>query len=304
MKTPTLTHYLETIANPGGRFRTLIGAEFPRDASGAITYSVHSKTLDILLHHRGKTWMLCCPLRNYAAYDLLDYVQERYLQASYKREKAKILLNELLVFDDRDQSQWYDVILVEVFSGQLRKPGDPAIVREPIATYEITGAFLEGLAPACENGLYGYLDRDQQVVIPFAYEWADTFEEGLAVVESNGWFGVIDKSGKTVLEPVFEDIRWRAENGVILAAGENGQWRLFSRSGESVTPETFDFIYDFSCGLASVRRGDKYGFIDRTGSVVIPFLYEEAYSYTEEGLATVIKNGRVFTLDTEGMVFD
>lgn len=306
MKTPTLHNYLETLSNPAGRFKTLSDIEVVCVFDGLPLYTVRSRTLDVAVRYRKQERILCCPLHGAGAVDLKEDVCNRYLGASKggDPEALRLLIRELLVFDDRDGSDWYDVLLVEAPATQLMtKPS--CHIEEPVTErYALETPFREGLAVARSGDKYGYVDREGLEIIPFRYDWAEAPEEGLAVVKTGDRFGLIDKKGNTVLEPVFEDIRWQAENGVVLACDQEGGWRLYSRDGQPVSAERFDFIYDYHEGLASVRRGDKYGYIDRSGTVVIPFLYEEAYSFSEDGLATVAKNGRLFSIDTEGMVFD
>jgi hypothetical protein len=55
---------------------------------------------------------------------------------------------------------------------------------------------------------------------------------------------------------------------------------------EVVEPK-YDFIWDFSEGLARVRLGDKWGYIDKTGKEVIPLQYTGATSFSD-GVAWVI----------------
>ncbi len=306
MRTPTLHHYLETLSNPAGRFKTLSDIEVVCGFDGLPLYTVRSRTLDVAVRYREQERILCCPLHNTHAADLKEYVRNRYLGTSKggDPEALHLLIRELLVFNDRNESDRYDVLLVKASSAQLttkpsRHTEEPVTERHVLET-----PFREGLAVARSGDKYGYVDRQGREIIPFRYDWAEAPEEGLAVVKTGDRFGLIDKKGNTVLEPVFEDIRWQADNGVVLACDQEGGWRLYSRDGKPVSEEKFDFIFDFSEGLASVRRGDKYGYIDRSGTIVIPFLYEEAYSFSEDGLATVAKNGRLFSIDTEGMVFD
>lgn len=176
--------------------------------------------------------------------------------------------------------------------------------REIPPVYELEAPLREGLAVAHCGGKYGYVNREGAEVIPFHYDWADSFEEGLAVVKCGDRFGLINKKGEEVFPIHFEDLRWSANNGVVCLCDEEGQWFLMSREGERIGKETFDFIDDYSCGLASVRREEKHGYIDRKGRVVIPMIYDEVYSFSEEGLATVSKNGHKFCIDTEGFVVD
>ena len=72
--------------------------------------------------------------------------------------------------------------------------------------------------------------------------------------------------------------------------------------------ENADFNEDV--GLARVEKNDKYGFIDKTGKVVIPLEYDDAWNFKEglaqydfkEGLAKVKKDDKWGRIDTTGKV--
>ena len=53
----------------------------------------------------------------------------------------------------------------------------------------------EGLVAAQKNGKYGYINPDNEVIIPFNYEYAKDFSEGFAVVEKYGKYGFVDRYG-------------------------------------------------------------------------------------------------------------
>lgn len=57
---------------------------------------------------------------------------------------------------------------------------------------------------------------------------------------------------------------------------------------EIITP-TYDDVRTFSEGLAAVKRGNKWGYINEFGEVVIDFQYDRAYSFSE-GKALVEKH--------------
>ena len=46
-------------------------------------------------------------------------------------------------------------------------------------------------------------------------------------------------------------------------------------------------VDDFREGLAKVRVGKKWGFIDKENNIVIPIMYESAYPFEEDGTARV-----------------
>ena len=52
-------------------------------------------------------------------------------------------------------------------------------------------------------------------------------------------------------------------------------------------------------GFAPVVINEKWGYIDRSGKMVIPAKYDDAGSFTD-GRASVELNGRTFTIDRSG----
>jgi hypothetical protein len=61
--------------------------------------------------------------------------------------------------------------------------------------------------------------------------------------------------------------------------------------GKVIVQLLYDDACKFSDGLAAVKQGNKWGYIDSTGAVVIPFEFNEAYSFNE-GLAKVARQER------------
>lgn len=63
----------------------------------------------------------------------------------------------------------------------------------------------------------------------------------------------------------------------------------------------YDDILPFSEGLAAVKKAEKWGFIDKTGQVVIACEYEHVGTFTE-GLAVVEKTGNFGFIDKKGQI--
>ena len=61
----------------------------------------------------------------------------------------------------------------------------------------------------------------------------------------------------------------------------------------------YDWVGDFSEGLATVKLNDKYGYIDKTGREVIPCKYDGINDF-KEGLAKVQLNGKIGFIDKTG----
>ncbi len=146
--------------------------------------------------------------------------------------------------------------------------------------------FSEGLAKIKMNDKYGFINTKGEIVIEAKYESASNFSEGLAVVgipdtekESTQYskpqkYGYIDKDGNVVIEPQYEGCS------------------------------------DFKDGKATVKKGIKDAFIDKTGKQLTDFIYTHGLGSSSNqqmlggGLAVVsasdvgIKTGWYTIIDT------
>ena len=72
-----------------------------------------------------------------------------------------------------------------------------------------------------------------------------------------------------------------------------------SVTGEILIPNRYDYVDNFSEGLAGVKKNRKYGFIDKTGKEVIPCSYDSVWNFSG-GFAGVKKNGKRGFIDKLG----
>ncbi len=54
-----------------------------------------------------------------------------------------------------------------------------------------------------------------------------------------------------------------------------GKYGFMDNSGNIVIPCVYDEPIVFYDGLANVKCNGKYGFIDERGNILVPFIYEE-----------------------------
>src|SRR5437868_2238657 len=75
---------------------------------------------------------------------------------------------------------------------------------------------------------------------------------------------------------------------VLYPFSEKGKYGYINKTGKVVLPAQFEYSEKFYEGLAVVKQGGKRGFIDMTGKMVIPALYDQKTDgYFSEGLACV-----------------
>lgn len=184
------------------------------------------------------------------------------------------------------------------------------------------GDFHEGLAYACKTRC-GYIDKTGKFVIKPRFQDANDFSEGLASVRKFWMYGFIDKTGKFVIKPKFLFATHFSEGLANVAWVENFTIKGISTKSVSIKsgyvdklghiviklPQNATINSDFKNGLAvfcnnkddlpSFKKSDRYGFIDKTGKVVIPPKFKDLGDFSEN-IATVKLNNKWGVIDTTG----
>jgi len=159
---------------------------------------------------------------------------------------------------------------------------------------------MGSLFPILQNGKWGYINANGDVVIEPQFDSVGEFHEGLAVANLNGKRGYINEARLFVIQ---------APASLILAGGfseglapviEGGKHGYIDRSGNMVIAPQYDFAGEFSLGIARIRTDDKFGFIDRHGALVTG-LYPGAFDFSE-GLAPVEINGKMGYIDVSDRI--
>ena len=63
---------------------------------------------------------------------------------------------------------------------------------------------------------------------------------------------------------------------------------------------SYDKVEDYYYGIALVKKGDKYGYIDKNGNEIVPVEYDMANNFTKLKFAKVKKNGKWGYIDNTG----
>lgn len=158
--------------------------------------------------------------------------------------------------------------------------------------------FTEGLASVALGEKWGYIDHSGNWVIPPQFDFASLFSEGLAPVSVNGVCGYIDKTGSFKLKPSQKPMS-ESDCGATYGHFNGGlsRWKFgdkygfIDESGNVIIKPEFDLTFDFAEGMAYVEQADKYGFIDATGKMVIEPQFYTAKDF-HHGLARVYYSQR------------
>lgn len=123
---------------------------------------------------------------------------------------------------------------------------------------------------------YGYLNGDNEIVLPFEYENAGNFtDNGLARAEKNGKYGYINMKGETVIDFQYEYAFEYGENGVAAVRISDGTYQYIDSQG-NVISEDWDYAADFDKRETTMVQKEEtgYGIIDKSGKEMLPPEYD------------------------------
>ncbi|MEM7298255.1 MAG: WG repeat-containing protein [Bacteroidota bacterium] len=112
--------------------------------------------------------------------------------------------------------------------------------------------------PFSNDGLWGYMYTDSEIVIAPKFEQAKIFHpqartdnQRLGQVKEGGFWGVMNAAGEYVLEPKFDTIvnlELATTKGALIQVRRGGRDQYFDHNGRRT--RRFDFRYSYSCGKA------------------------------------------------------
>lgn len=159
--------------------------------------------------------------------------------------------------------------------------------------FDYASDFSEGLARVEINDKHGFIDKTGKMVIPCKYESAGDFSEGLARVVVNNKEGFIDKSGEIIIPCRFDWVQSFSEGlAAVFKNGNNSRTYFIDKLGNTIF-SSIGLCSSFSDGMAATYNGEKVGYINNTGRIVIPNRYalrtgDNDYHFSN-GLALVAK---------------
>jgi len=183
-----------------------------------------------------------------------------------------------------------------VFDFHSGKEIIPCIYEEKVSINETSNLFKVKL-----NGKYGFINLNNDVIIPCSYDQVHNFKDGIAAICSNSKWSFVNEKGLFIACD-FDDIL--DFNNNFAAVKKGVKWGYINTKGEIIIPIKFDKAESFSDGLAAVAFGDRYGYIDKYNNTIIPFEYSKANKFGE-GVARVYKGSSSYgTITKDGDIID
>ena len=114
-------------------------------------------------------------------------------------------------------------------------------------------------------------------------DWPAEVEDRYDFIDSIDWLDALDDPDE--LFPVCKD----------------GLWGFIDRSGTEIVPLIYDFTTYIGDGFGLVQKGEKTGFVDKTGKLIVPVEYEyDGASYLSNGIFALRKGWFWGIIDISG----
>ncbi len=164
------------------------------------------------------------------------------------------------------------------------------------------GEFIDGVARVSDGYNWFFIDKDGRKLFSNSFDYVEDFSEGLARFEVDNKWGYIDKMGRVVLDPildsifgvnenlfdvsiggktgflniknriflpiVFDDVDYSSLSDDMLVILNGGKCRYLNTKELVVISSEFDICNPFDKGLALVKVGDFFRYINTKGKQV------------------------------------
>lgn len=166
--------------------------------------------------------------------------------------------------------------------------------------YDDVGGFTGGLSRVKQNGKWGMINTSGTIVIPCKYDELNNFgKQDFATASQNGLYGTIDKSGKVLVPFKYESPLYFNEDG-FAGCKRDGKYGIVHRNGDETAKCIHVESAYMSSGLMCVKQGEKYGFIDYNGNLIIPYNYKHSKSFEHGYVGLSDEHGSyILTPDTK-----
>ncbi len=92
-----------------------------------------------------------------------------------------------------------------------------------------------------------------------------------------------------------------ADGRLVVQDDDTGKYGYVDKTGKLVIDTKFDAAYSFSEGVGIVKVGDKYGYIDTQGRYIAEPNLEDVF-VIKEGVGVFVQNGKYGVMDSSGRV--
>ena len=152
------------------------------------------------------------------------------------------------------------------------------------------------VAAAKYEGKWGFIDLKGEWFIKPIFDSVGSFYNYFAGIYIDDLQGLINQRGEIIIQPIYEFVGTNDEDMVDIM--HNDKIGYFNVKTLQLLNPQFEDGNEFSEGLAGVMdEHEKWGFIDKNGSLIIPFKYDDIDWHFENDSIQVELNSKEFYIN-------
>lgn len=151
--------------------------------------------------------------------------------------------------------------------------------------YEKAWIFSEGLAAVMSDGKIGFINANNELVIPFKFDYSTRcrmygtgylFHDDICIMTNkDGDIGLINAKGDWVVEPEYDEV-WAPHKTGYRVVVNDGKHGVLDIDGNVVYPTEYAYVDIVSDGFV-LTKGGRMWQVDYEGNMVNPFMFSRVY---------------------------
>jgi len=170
--------------------------------------------------------------------------------------------------------------------------------------FDIGEPFSEGMAAVKSDNLWGFIDINGVLVIPYDYDEVSDFHSGLAYAVKDGQGNIINQQNELILSDI--SIQAYSIDGYFII--EKDEKTLLIDNSGAVIKDLTEYDFDYSkktvsntSGRILFKENSLYGYLDLNGDIVIKATYSDARVFSN-GYAIIRDENGFGYINTDGKV--
>lgn len=176
-------------------------------------------------------------------------------------------------------------------------PKDGYCIFEPVPENHPANRSVSYLSPRPR----GIMNLNGDIIVPAEYDQIWNYSEGLFCVKKDQLFGFVDLNGKVAIPIQYEQTGGRFRNGRV-AFKQGDKWGYLNKLGEVVVAPQYLQALEFENNVTAVKaENGKYQLIDLDGNRTSGHEYDEvSYSWNHGKYLRVVRDGKTGIVDRSG----
>lgn len=141
-----------------------------------------------------------------------------------------------------------------------------------------------------KNNKYGVIDRIGNTIVKPIYLSISNYDNGIAILKDYDGYSLININGHVITKEKY-DLMVKINDYYMVA--KNNKYGYINNSGEIIIPLIYDYIGEYSTNLIPIKNNNKYGFINAYNKLIINTIYDNICKVGNEYIGLIKKDNGV-----------